>query len=300
VKLCAQERVTLINVVRRDEQAEVLKALGAEHIVVSNTENWKEDLAALVKEHSITCAFDAISGENVGDIVSAMPKKSTTFVYGGLSGEPIGGIPTMDMIYFGKKVEGWLLPTYLQGASGGSMGMLMRINGMSKIVNAGLKPGGWASSQFVDVAPDEMWGKFLAMRNGQVTNQKLRIRFPQCPTDCCLRDPSDGKNGSSCCPKCKESNGAEHDEECTKKFMLKAPVAEEPRPSAAEASVPATSPAAAAETPAAETPAAATPAAETPAAAAGTSSTTSSPMKNFSSKILGLFKKAQPQLPRRL
>jgi len=261
VKLCAKEKVTLINVVRRDEQAEVLKALGAEHIVVSSKDSWKEDLAALVKEHNITCAFDAISGDNVGDIMSAMPKKSTTFVYGGLSGKPIGNIPTMEMIYFGKKVEGWLLPTYLRGASGGTMGMAMRINNMSKVVNPGLASGGWATSQFVDVAPEEMWGKFLEMQKGQITNQKLRIRFPQ-------PEPVEEAPAAAA-----EMPAAE-----TPATTAEAPGAAAEAPSAAETpAAAAETPAATTEAPAAETPAATaetpaataeTPAAETPAAAA--------------------------------
>lgn len=171
--------ITLINVVRREEQAEILRALGATHIIVSSKEGWKDELAKLVEEHKITCAFDAISGESTGDLVSALPSKSHTFVYGGLSEKPVSGIATMDLIYRSKKVEGWLLTNYLKGASGGQVGMLMRINKMTKEVNPELAKG-WASSQFVDAKPEEFWTKFLEMRNGGgFTNKKLRLRWPE-------------------------------------------------------------------------------------------------------------------------
>jgi len=178
VKLCKQENMTLINVVRRDEQAEMLKALGAEHVVVSSKEGWKEELANLVKEKNISVAFDAIAGQSTGDMIEIMPNKGTTFVYGGLSEQPVSGIAPMDLIYRKKKVEGWLLNNFLFGAAGGSVGTLMRINGASKVVLPALS-GGWSASQFVDVTPEEFWPKFLEMRKGSVTNQKLRIRWPQ-------------------------------------------------------------------------------------------------------------------------
>jgi len=179
VKLCKQDGVTLINVVRRPEQVEMLKAIGAEHVVDSSKETWKQDLAKLVKEHKITCAFDAIAGTNTGDIMEGMPNRSTTFVYGGLSEKPVGGMNPMDLIYRGKEVKGWILNKHLKGASGGALGMGMRINKMSAIVNPGLA-NGWASSQFVDVKPEDMWTKFLEMRKGNgFTNKKLRIRWPQ-------------------------------------------------------------------------------------------------------------------------
>lgn len=179
VKLCKQEAMTLINVVRRSEQADTLKALGAEHIIDSSKETWKEDLKKLIKELNITCAFDAIAGDNTGAMLDALPNGSTCFVYGGLSEKPVGGISPMDLIYRKKKVEGFLLTSYLFGASGGIVGMGMRVNNMSKTVNPGLA-NGWSASQFVDVTPENWWSKFLELRTGAgFTNQKLRIRFPQ-------------------------------------------------------------------------------------------------------------------------
>lgn len=68
VKLCKQEKMTLINVVRREEQAKTLRDLGAEHVVVSSEEGWEERLKELVKEHKIQFAFDAIAGEMSGQV----------------------------------------------------------------------------------------------------------------------------------------------------------------------------------------------------------------------------------------
>ena len=49
-----------------------------------------------------------------GQLISALPRKGTCFVYGGLSQQPVGAIPPMDLIYHQKRVEGWLLPNWLR------------------------------------------------------------------------------------------------------------------------------------------------------------------------------------------
>jgi hypothetical protein len=49
-----------------------------------------------------------------GQLISALPRKGTCFVYGGLSQQPVGAIPPMDLIYHQKKLEGWLLPNWLK------------------------------------------------------------------------------------------------------------------------------------------------------------------------------------------
>ena len=82
VKLAPQEDVTVINVVRRDEQADILKQLGAEHIVVTGSSTndedvakWKEELKSKIKELGATCAFDAVSGRMTGDLLDCVPPK---------------------------------------------------------------------------------------------------------------------------------------------------------------------------------------------------------------------------------
>lgn len=182
VKLCKQEQMTLINVVRRQEQADELRGLGAEHVVVSSKDGWKDELAKLVEEHKITVAFDAIAGDSTRDIMEAMPKGSRTFVYGGLSEKPCA-VSHIDLIYHEKIVEGWFLTRWLGGLGGGPVGMLMRINSASGVVNPGLASG-WSSSKFLDVKPEEVWTRFLQLRGGEgFTNKKLRIRWDTVPAE---------------------------------------------------------------------------------------------------------------------
>merc|ERR1712203_403865 len=180
VKLAPAQGMAVVNVVRREEQAAMLRALGAEYVVVQ-TEGWEDRLKTIVKELEVTVAFDCVAGDQTGKIVSLLPAGSTTFVYGGLSEQPVAGLPVLDLIYHSKKVEGWLLPRWLMG--GGKIQTVRRISAASSTVNAGLGEGGWAESQFEDCTLEEMFPRLCAMRaqrgSGGFTGRKLRIRMDQ-------------------------------------------------------------------------------------------------------------------------
>ena len=184
VKLAPQEDVTVINVVRRDEQADILKQLGAEHIVVTgsttNDEDvakWKEELKSKIKELGATCAFDAVSGRMTGDLLDCMPPKGTVFTYGGLAGLA-GNIDPSDLIYREKKLKGFFLTSWIQ--DGGMISMVPRMLKASNKVNAGLKgPDGWSSTQFEDTTLEKAHDSIVGLLGSSITGKKLRIRFDQ-------------------------------------------------------------------------------------------------------------------------
>jgi NADPH2:quinone reductase len=72
-KVCATDGVALVNVVRKPEQAELLKKLGARYVVNSQAETFKQDLLAAIAETGATLAFDAVGGGDLGSrILGAM------------------------------------------------------------------------------------------------------------------------------------------------------------------------------------------------------------------------------------
>merc|ERR1712217_615258 len=80
VKYCKQEGVTVVNLVRRDEQAEALRKLGSEYVIVTGKEGWQSELAKLIAQLRIKCAFDAIAGEMSGTLLSLLPPGGSVWV----------------------------------------------------------------------------------------------------------------------------------------------------------------------------------------------------------------------------
>jgi len=48
-----------------------------------------------------------------GKILNALPKEGTLFAYGGLGASVCNDINVMDLIYHNKKVEGWLVTSWV-------------------------------------------------------------------------------------------------------------------------------------------------------------------------------------------
>lgn len=75
VKICAADRVPLVNIVRRPEQVEQLRALGAEHVLDSSSATFGHELVDAIAATGATLAFDAIGGGTLGtQILDAMEK----------------------------------------------------------------------------------------------------------------------------------------------------------------------------------------------------------------------------------
>ena len=126
-KICQKDGVALVNVVRSAEQAEILRGIGATHIVDSTSPTFMADLTEAVATTGATLAFDAIGGGKLaGQLLTAMEAAanrtagaysrygSTThkqvYIYGGLDTGPTTLNRSFGM-YWG--VGGWLLTGFL-------------------------------------------------------------------------------------------------------------------------------------------------------------------------------------------
>ena len=75
VRICAADGVELVNIVRRPEQADVLRDLGAVHVVDSSQPDFAARLTEAIRETGATLAFDAIGGGSIAsDILNAMER----------------------------------------------------------------------------------------------------------------------------------------------------------------------------------------------------------------------------------
>ena len=68
VKICKDDDVPLVNIVRKSEHVELLKGLGAEYICNTSDDDFMESLVAALVETGATLGFDATGGGNNGEL----------------------------------------------------------------------------------------------------------------------------------------------------------------------------------------------------------------------------------------
>ncbi|TAJ83374.1 zinc-binding dehydrogenase [Reyranella sp.] len=127
-KICNEDGIGLVNIVRSPTQAKLLKDIGAKHVVDSSAASFTDDLTQALVETGATIAFDAIGGGKlVSQILTCMEiainKTATTYnrygssvhkqvyVYGSLDTSPVELTRNYGMAW---GVGGWLLTPFLQ------------------------------------------------------------------------------------------------------------------------------------------------------------------------------------------
>ena len=109
--------IPLINVVRRGAQVELLRSLGAEHVLNSSDADFDDQFQSVSAELHATVAFEAVAGDLSGTVINLMPPSSTVYVYGALSEEACGNIDPIELIFRDKTVTGFYLGKWLQSRS---------------------------------------------------------------------------------------------------------------------------------------------------------------------------------------
>ena len=73
VRICQADGVDLVNIVRKEEQARILKELGAKYVVNSSLDSFADDLTDAIHATGATLAFDATGGGDLAHkILNAM------------------------------------------------------------------------------------------------------------------------------------------------------------------------------------------------------------------------------------
>ena len=128
VKLCSADGIGLVNIVRKEEHAEQLRALGAQHVCNSSAPDFKKTLVEALAETGATLGFDATGGgplasQILGAMEAALSRSASAFsrygsethkqvyLYGGLERSQTVLDRTYGMAW---GVGGWLLPPFLK------------------------------------------------------------------------------------------------------------------------------------------------------------------------------------------
>lgn len=112
LRLSQRAGLPVIHIVRRDEQVQQLRELGATDVLNSETPGFLEYLTARCHELGATLAFDAVASDLSRMVVQAMPEGSTLIVYGALSEQNVAISPS-ELIFRHQRVEGFWLSTYM-------------------------------------------------------------------------------------------------------------------------------------------------------------------------------------------
>jgi NADPH:quinone reductase len=128
-RVCIEDGIPLVNIVRSAEHAQLLASQGAEYVLDSTADSFMADLTKAVKETSATVAFDAIGGgQLVGRILTCMEAALSAdqafsrygsathkqvYIYGGLDRSPTELTRGYGMAW---GVGGWLLTLFLRKA----------------------------------------------------------------------------------------------------------------------------------------------------------------------------------------
>jgi NADPH:quinone reductase len=126
-RICLADNVPLVNIVRRDEQEQILRDIGATHVCNSSSPTFMEDLTAALVATGATIAFDAIGGgRQAGQILAGMEAAANAsatefsrygstvhkqvYIYGGLDRGPTEFARNFGMAW---GIGGWLLTPFL-------------------------------------------------------------------------------------------------------------------------------------------------------------------------------------------
>lgn len=140
-KICASDGVPLVNIVRSAEQVDLLRGIGATHVLNSGDADFRSQLVEAISQTGATVAFDAIGGGTLGsDIMRAMERGAVSrmkeysrygsnsfkqlYTYGALDLSPM----MLDRLAFGFQwsVSGWLLTPFLQKAGAETVARLRK------------------------------------------------------------------------------------------------------------------------------------------------------------------------------
>ncbi len=135
IRLSNQNRIPLINIVRKEEQFPELKSEGATHVLNSSDASFENDLQKLSGDLNATLFLDAVTGKQTSILLKAAPRGSTLLAYARLSGDPINVDPGI-LIKEEKRIEGFQLGNWLH--TKGILYKLRFINRVKKQLSASL------------------------------------------------------------------------------------------------------------------------------------------------------------------
>jgi NADPH:quinone reductase-like Zn-dependent oxidoreductase len=166
VRLGKRFSIAVINVVRRAEQVELLRGLGAEYIVNSSEPEFDKRVCGLCHQLGASIGFDAVAGEMSARVLRAQPQGSRLLVYGALSLQASQADPA-SLIFERKRLEGFWLTAWLRSRT--LLGQLRLARQIQELLPSDLK------TDFQAKVPLQEAGRALQQYAANMTTGKVLL-----------------------------------------------------------------------------------------------------------------------------
>ena len=101
--------IPVINLVRNQNQAEILMNSGSEHVLVTSSSSFLNKLKDLAGDLKATILFDSVCSRQTRDIIDVLPYGSEVIIYGNLSGEEEIMVKPVNLISNDIHISGFYL-----------------------------------------------------------------------------------------------------------------------------------------------------------------------------------------------
>ena len=132
-----KHRTPVINIVRNQTQAEMLRQLGSKYLLDSSDPTFIKDLGTLSHDLRATLLFDPVCSRQLEEMCDVLPSGSRVIIYGNLSGEEQIMFKPRTLIANNIKISGFYL-----GARAKENGMfknMMNIRQVSALMSSDMK-----------------------------------------------------------------------------------------------------------------------------------------------------------------
>jgi NADPH:quinone reductase len=132
-----KHRIPVINIVRNQRQADMLRQSGFRYVLDSSDPSFINDLGSMSRDLNATLLFDSVCSRQLEEMCDVLPSGSTIIIYGNLSGEEQIMFKPRTIIANNVKISGFYL-----GARSKENGMfrnMMNLREVSSLMGSELK-----------------------------------------------------------------------------------------------------------------------------------------------------------------
>ncbi len=169
IRLARHTGFKTINIVRRAEQADELRKIGSDEVVVFNGE--EDDPASLVDQvmrvtngQGVRYAIDPVGGRTGTAMTRCLRDGGRMLVYGTLSGDPIE-LDSRDLLTYTASIEGFWLAKWM--ASAGLPRRLATVRAVTRLMKAGVLVNDVGESFSLDRVTDAVRHSEAKARGGK-------------------------------------------------------------------------------------------------------------------------------------